>query len=84
MQVHFDNFAVKINLHILNCVDGNNFHSKINKICKIKQFNGCASENLKKKKKTQGWLLYCSKFVLFFTNHDINVIVGHNCYFTPN
>ena len=47
MQVHFDNFAVKINLHILNCVDGNNFHSKINKICKIKQFNGCASENLK-------------------------------------
>ena len=19
-----------------------------------------------------------------FTNHDINVIVGHNCYFTPN
>ena len=45
MQVHFDNFALKLNLHILNCVYGNNFHSKINKNCKNKQFNGCAFEN---------------------------------------
>ena len=83
MQVHFDNFALNLNLLILNCVYGNNFHSKKNK-----QFNGCAFENFKIKivliTITQGWLLYCSKFVLFFTNHDINVIVGHNCYFTPN
>ena len=45
MQVHFDNFALKLNLHILNCVYGNNFHSKINKNCKNKQCNGCAFEN---------------------------------------
>ena len=66
MQVHFDNFAVKINLHILNCVYGNNFHSKILKNCK--QFNGCAFEDLKiiivLITITQWWLLYCSKFVL--------------------
>ena len=64
MQVHFDNFALNLNLHILNCVYENNCHSKINK-----QFNGCAFENLKiiivLITKTQGWLLYCSKFVLF-------------------
>ena len=47
MQVHFDNFALNLNLHILNCVYENNFHSKINKNCKNKQFNGCAFENLK-------------------------------------
>ena len=35
MQVHFDNFALKLNLHISNCVYGNNFQSKINKNCKI-------------------------------------------------
>ena len=45
MQVHFDNFALKLNLYILNYVYGNNFHSKINKNCKNKQFNGCAFEN---------------------------------------
>ena len=45
MQVHFDNFALKLNLHILNCVYGNNVHSKISKNCKKKQFNGCAFEN---------------------------------------
>ena len=42
------------------------FHSKINK---NKHFNGCAFENFKIKivliTITQGWLLYCSKFVLF-------------------
>ena len=69
MQVHFDNFALNLNLHILNCVYENYFHSKINKNCKNKQFNGCAFENLKiiivLITKTQGWLLYCSKFVLF-------------------
>ena len=58
------------------------------KNCKNKQFNGCAFDNLKiiivLITITQWWLLYCSKFVLFFTNHDINVIVGHNCHFTPN
>ena len=32
MQVHFDNFALNLNLHILNCVYENNFHSKIVKI----------------------------------------------------
>ena len=42
MQVHFDNFALKLNLHISNCVYGNNFQ---NKNCKNKQFNGCAFEN---------------------------------------
>ena len=45
MQVHFDNFAVKINLHILNCVDGNNFHSKINK--KIVKINSLMDVHLK-------------------------------------
>ena len=72
MQVHFDNFALNLKLHILNCVYGNNFHSKINKNCKKKknkQVNGCAFENFKIKivliTITQGWLLYCSKFVLF-------------------
>ena len=45
MQVNFDNFALKGNLHILKCVNGNNFHSKINKSCKNKQDNGCAFEN---------------------------------------
>ena len=45
MQVHCDNFALKLNLYILNYVYGNNFHSKINKNCKNKQFNGCAFKN---------------------------------------
>ena len=42
MQVHFDNFALKRNLHILKYVYGDNCHSKINKNCKNKQDNGCA------------------------------------------
>ena len=35
MQVHFDNFALNLNLHILNCVYENNFHSKSNKNVEI-------------------------------------------------
>ena len=42
---------------------------KLIKFEKNKQFNGCAFENLKiiivLITITQGWLLYCSKFVLF-------------------
>ena len=30
MQVHFDKIAIKRNLHILKCVYGYNFNSKIN------------------------------------------------------
>ena len=45
MQVHFNNLALKRNLHILKCVYGKNVHSKINYNCKNKQDNGCAFEN---------------------------------------
>ena len=45
MQVHFDNIAIKRNLHVLKCVYGNNIHSKINENCKNKQDNGCAFQN---------------------------------------